>query len=90
MMSVTPEGKDVYVFGDVALATRTEAEAVIGALRNQISERKLATVGDLYVLTGITSTFRDDMRGWSDLSEASIREVDGRYLLELPEPKPLS
>jgi len=76
-------------FDEIILATRAEAEEVIGRLFDIVSKYEAATVADLYELLGITSKFTDDRWGWTDIRGAGVTRVRNGYLLDLPRPEPL-
>lgn len=78
-------------FDEIILESRSEAEEVIDQLFEVISRYEMATVADLYELVGINSSHTDHKWGWTDLRGASVARVrSGGYLLNLPEPEPLT
>lgn len=78
-------------FDEIVLESRSEAEDVIDRLFDLVSRYDHATVADLYELTGLTSTHTDHKWGWSDLRGASVSRLRNQgYLLNLPDPTPLS
>lgn len=78
-------------FDEIILNTRTEAEEVIDRLFDLVSRYDVASVSDLYELVGLESNHTDHKWGWSDMRGASVERVrSGGYLLDLPEPEPLS
>jgi hypothetical protein len=76
-------------FDEIVLQSRPEAEEVIDNLFEVVSRYGSASISDLYVLVGITSTHTDYKWGWTDLRGAGVSRVRGGYLLDLPEPHPL-
>lgn len=76
-------------FDEIILATRAEAEEVIGRLFDLVGQYEQATVADLYDLVGITSNFTDEKWGWTDIRGAGATRVTNGYLLDLPRPEPL-
>jgi len=51
----------------------------------------MVTVADLYELTGIASSHTDNKWGWTELRGArAVRTRDGHFLLDLPDPQPLT
>jgi hypothetical protein len=72
------------------LKTREEAESVIDTMRTMIDRRKMVSVGELYDMVGLPATFKDDERGWTDLADTSVRQVQGGYVLDLPNTTPLT
>lgn len=77
-------------FDEIVLESRVEAEEVIDRLFDLCSRYGTATVGDLYELTGIQGTHTDQKWGWTDLRGSGVSRVRNGYLLDLPEPEPLT
>jgi hypothetical protein len=77
-------------FDEIVLASRTEAEEVIDRLFDLVSRYETATVADLYELVGLVSSHTDHKWGWTDVRGAGVSRVRDGYLLDLPEPRPLS
>jgi len=73
-------------FGEIVMESRAEANEVLDALFELISKFEVATVADLYELTGIPAEFTDNRWGWEDLRGADVVHVRDGYLLELPQP----
>lgn len=76
-------------FDEIILSTRVEADEVLDRLFDLVSKYETATVGDLYDLVGIETTYMDEKWGWVDLRGAGITRVRNGYLLDLPKPEPL-
>lgn len=76
-------------FEDIILATRVEAETVIGRLEDLIERYEVVTVSELYELVGITSTYTMEKYGWQNLAGARPTKVREGWLLELPKPQVL-
>lgn len=74
-------------FGEIILATRPEAEAVLEGLFALLEQYEVATVSDLYEMTGVSSQFTDRNWGWTDLRGTDIRRIREGYLLDLPRPE---
>lgn len=87
--SMSRSSRATHDFDDIVLETRGEAEEVIDRLFDLISKYDVATVSDLYELTGITGNFTDEKWGWTNLQGADVARVRGGYLLNLPRPEPL-
>jgi hypothetical protein len=77
-------------FDDIVLDSRVEAEEVIDRLFEVVSRYGAATVADLYELVGLASAHTDHKWGWTDLTGAGVSRVRGGYLLDIPDPEPLS
>jgi hypothetical protein len=82
--SMSREARATHNFNEILLETRGEAEDVIDALRECISQYQVATVADLYDLVGQSGAFTDNKWGWYDLRSASIRRIRDGWLLDLP------
>lgn len=78
-------------FGEIVIVRREEAEDVLDRLYEELSRYGRVTVAVLYELTGIQSSHADQNWGWTALRGAKIRTLrGGGYLLDLPDPEPLS
>ena len=66
------------------LASREEAELVLERLLDIISKYEVASLADLYDLTGLPSSHVDNKWGWTYLNNTEIRQVRDGYLLDLP------
>jgi hypothetical protein len=87
--SISRRGRATHNFDEIIIPTRVEAEEVIDRLFDLVQKFELATVADLYDLTGITGNFTDEKWGWTDLRGAGVSRVKGGYLLDLPRPEHL-
>jgi hypothetical protein len=78
-------------FDDLIIPSRQEAEEVIDRLFDILSRDGMVTVAHLYELTGIQSSHTDMKWGWTELRGAKAARLrQGGFLLDLPEPEPLS
>lgn len=84
--TMSRRARATHDFQEIVLTKRVEAEAVIDQLFALISQYNEATVGDLYDMVGIDSTFADQKWGWTDLRGADVVRVRNGYLLDLPRP----
>lgn len=81
----------LHDFDDIVISSRGEAEQVVERLFDLLSQFGSASVADLYELTGVSSTHADHKWGWTDLEGSGVSKVrGGGYLLDLPDPDPLS
>lgn len=71
------------------LDTREEGEKVIDTLKELLEEYGAVSVADLKDLIGLPSTYRENLRGWTDLKTASIKRTRYGYYLVLPDPEPI-
>lgn len=88
--SISRRARAQHDFQEIILTSRQEAEDVIDNLFNVVSRYDAATVSDLYELVGLESTHTDQKWGWVDLRGAGVARVRNGYLLDLPEPEPLT
>jgi hypothetical protein len=80
----------MHDFDEIVLSSRREAEDVIDRLFDLVGQYGSATVSDLYELVGLPSTHTDNKWGWEDARGAGVTRVRNGYLLDLPEPEPLT
>ena len=78
--------------GEIVLATRVEAEALMDAIFSQMDKYELVTVADLKDFAGISSTHTDEKWGWIYLDDrsVSVRRVREGFVVILPDPEPIS
>lgn len=89
--SISRRARARHDFDEIILNSRSEAEEVIDRLYDVVSRYEQASVSDLYELVGLESSHTDHKWGWTDMRGASVERVrSGGYLLDLPEPEPLS
>lgn len=69
---------------DLILATREEADNVLERLTDILDKYGVASLADLYELTGLPSAHIHNKWGWTFLNNAEIRQVREGYLLDLP------
>ena len=80
----------VYNVGTIVFDDRGDAEAVLLRLKENLDVYKVATVADLYELSGERFNFTDYDYGWKDLKSAYVgRTNDGKFVIELPKAIPL-
>lgn len=78
-------------FDEIVIQSRQEANEVLDRMFDILSRFGSVPVADLYELTGIQSAHTDYKWGWTDLRGAKATKLrSGGYLLDLPEPTPLS
>lgn len=69
---------------DMVLSTREEAELVLERLLDIIDKYQVASLADLYDLTGLPTSSIDNKWGWTYLNNTEIRQVRDGFLLDLP------
>lgn len=74
---------------EVQVETKEEAETVVERLGDLIEMYRVATVGDLFNLTGLPTSYTDENFGWDSIR--GIRMVQNRdgYIIRLPRQQPL-
>lgn len=88
---VSRESKARGSFDDIIISSRVEAQDVMDRMYDILSRYEMVLVADLYELTGVQTSHADHRWGWTHLRGAKVARLgDGRYLLDLPEPEPLS
>lgn len=82
---------DKYDYDDLIFETRGDAEAVLDAMNDIISQYGVVSIGDLYDLSNITTdNYAVNNYGWTDIRGCkSIRVRDG-YVLKLPSVLPIN
>lgn len=73
-------------FEDIILETSSDAEDVRDHLIDLIEEYGIATVADLYELTGVEISHTDRKWGWDNLAHSRIIRAHGGWLIDLPKP----
>ena len=89
---ISRRARSQHDFDEIVLQSRSEAEDVIDRLFDLVSRYDSATVADLYELVGLKSAHTDHKWGWTDVRGTTVSRLRGGegYLLDLPEPRPLS
>lgn len=82
--SISNKARATHQFDDITFANKFDAQEVLDRLDSLIDIYDQATVGDLYDLVGISSTFADQSYGWTRLNTASIKRDRDGYRLMLP------
>ena len=75
---------DVYI-----LQSREEAEEVLTQLRDILEKYGQVTVADYKELVGVSGSYIENKRGWTDLSNAQIDQTFNGWTVVLPGPKDL-
>lgn len=83
------QARRAHDFDEIVLASRAQAQSVIGNLFTLVEEYGVAKVADLYDMIGETPGHTDERYGWEDLRGAQVVHVRNGYLLDLPRPIPL-
>lgn len=85
------QSRSGFDYDDIIFETRGDAESVLDAMNDIISQYGVVSVGDLYDLANIsTDNYACNKYGWTDIRGCkSIRVRDG-YVLKLPKALPLN
>ena len=76
---------------DVFFEDEDTAVSVLRELKELTEKYGLASLSDLYYLVGIEHTYEDELRGWTDLSNATqSRHEDNLWRIDFPPMKMLS
>ncbi len=80
----------ILSYKDISFDSRRDAEKILADLRGEIMEYGTVNVSDLCSYAGVDQTWADVKYGWTNLDKANcFRGRDGRYYLNLPEPRPI-
>ena len=82
----TPQG---HPMDDILLASRAEADEIIGRMYDLLAKYETVSVADLYAMVGWSSTHIDYKWGWNNLTGTDTSRVRDGYILVLPRPIPL-
>jgi hypothetical protein len=83
--------EEIYdVFQQVYFGTRGDAEIVLGRLMEKIVEFNQATVADFYHQIGLPAEYAHNHWGWRDLHGVLVQYTTSGFIIDLPEPRPLS
>lgn len=89
--TLSRRARERHDFGEIVIQSREEANDVIDQLYEILSRHGSVPVANLYALTGIQETHTDYKWGWTDLRGAKASKLrNGGYLLNLPDPQPLT
>lgn len=80
-----------YDYDDIVFETRGDAESVLDAMNDIISQYGVVSVGDLYDLADVsTDNYAVNKYGWTDISGCKPVRVRDGYILKLPKALPLN
>ena len=86
-----PWGEHTNQRKDKAFTTRYEAATILAAMTQHCNTYGQVTLADYYELIGQIPTNVDDDYGWTDLSGATISEIEsGGYTIHMPVAKKLN
>lgn len=77
-------------YDDIVFESRGDAERVLDAMDEALSQYGVVSVGDLYDLADIqTSNYAVNKYGWTNIRNAQVIRVRDGYLLKMPKCSPL-
>ncbi len=77
-------------YDDIVFESRGDAERVLDAMDEALSQYGVVSVGDLYDLADIqTSNYAVNKYGWTNIRSAQVIRVRDGYLLKMPKCSPL-
>ena len=80
-----------FEYDNIIFDTRGDAEAVIDAMNDIISQYNMVSVGDLYELANVPNdNYTINKYGWTDISGCKPIRVREGYILKLPRALPLN
>lgn len=78
-------------YDDIIFDTRGDAESVLTAMDEIVSQYGTVSVGDLYDLAQVsTNNYAINKYGWSDIRMAQVVRVRDGYMIKLPRALPLN
>jgi hypothetical protein len=75
---------------DFILSSRDEADLVLERMNDIIETYEAVSVADLNELVGLPTTHVDNKWGWTFLGDVEVRQIREGYLIDLPQPEPLT
>lgn len=89
---ISRQSRARQTFDEIVIPSRAEAETVLETMFEILSRHGMTTVSELYEMTGIQGSHTDHKWGWTQLRGARVTRLPrgGGYLLDLPEPEPLT
>lgn len=80
-----------FDYDDIIFENRGDAESVLDAMNEIISQYGVVSVGDLYDLADVsTDNFTVNKYGWTDISGCKAVRVREGYVLRLPKATPIN
>ena len=76
--------RNTYSLEDLIVESKGDAERILDGMIDILGSYKVVTVGDLYMLAGLSTEPSDFNYGWTNLENASSKRVNGGYLIDLP------
>lgn len=70
--------------GEVKLAIKEEADAVLEQMKDIVDQYQVVSVADLYEMCGLPTNYTDNDWGWYSLVPSSVRQARDGWLIDLP------
>lgn len=84
-------GGSAFDYDNIIFDNRGDAESVLDAMEECISQYGLVSVADLYDLADVSTTnYAANRYGWNDIHTAQAVRVRDGWMLKLPRPLPLN
>lgn len=69
---------------EVVIQSEEDANTVLDTMKQLLETYEVVTLGDFLNLTGIASTYTDEKSGWTNLTDAKVKPVDGGFIVAFP------
>lgn len=80
-----------YDYDNIVFESRGDAEAVLDAMNDIITQFGVVSIGDLYDLADMSvDNYTLNKYGWTDIRSATVNRVRDGYMLKLPKALPLN
>lgn len=76
--------KNIFNFDEIIFESRREAEDVLSNLIDLTMDYGMASVADLYSMTGLPVEYTDNEYGWDELSDSKVIRVREGYIITFP------
>lgn len=87
----TLSARNGFDYDELIFPTRGDAEAVLDAMNEIISQYGIVSIMDLYDLANVsTDNYQLNRYGWTDISGCKAIRVRDGYILNLPRPLPIN
>lgn len=82
--------RNAYNYDDIIFETRGDAEAVLDAMNDIISQYGVVSVADLYDLAEVSNdNYAANKYGWRDIGGCKTTRINDGYILKLPRALPI-
>ena len=89
--NLSSTARTAFDYDNIVFSSRGDAEAVLSAMEDILSQFGVVSVGDLYDLTDIsTSNYTINKYGWTNIRSAQVVRCRDGYLLKLPRALPIN